>query len=244
MYRLIGSLSKLGMPIVFKGALVLKVIQAQYGNPSGLVRETKDIDGDWVGESPTMEYLTCVMKKAVLYAGYSNIIVEKFRDYGDKKSAGFKFYLSDRTLFASMDLSVKANPYSVAYSYVDGIYFNGQSIYKTLADKISVVTSRKIVRRIKDMLDIYIISYMFNGSYNDIVRVMKESGREIGGADTLYGCIKELEHAYDVYKNSAKVLRFDEVYTLCCRFTEPFIRYHNSIEFDLFWIPQHGWVRR
>lgn len=55
MYDLMTQLNGMGMPIVFKGALVLKAIQHTYGNPSELERETKDIDGDWTGQAVTME---------------------------------------------------------------------------------------------------------------------------------------------------------------------------------------------
>lgn len=49
MYKLMTSLNNMNAPIVFKGAMVLKAVQMKYGNPSGIERETHDIDGDWVG---------------------------------------------------------------------------------------------------------------------------------------------------------------------------------------------------
>lgn len=54
MYNFMCELYKENAPIVFKGALVLNAIQSIYGNPSGLERETHDIDGDWVGTVPSM----------------------------------------------------------------------------------------------------------------------------------------------------------------------------------------------
>lgn len=44
LYDLMTKLYNLGIPIVFKGAMVLKVIQFAYGNPSGIERETHDLD--------------------------------------------------------------------------------------------------------------------------------------------------------------------------------------------------------
>lgn len=46
MYRFMSCLCSMNAPIVFKGAMLLKVIQQQYGNPSGIERETHDLDGD------------------------------------------------------------------------------------------------------------------------------------------------------------------------------------------------------
>ena len=57
MYKMISALANMGAPIVFKGALVLKLIQMQTGNIDGLDRETHDIDGDWVGGTPDMMFL-------------------------------------------------------------------------------------------------------------------------------------------------------------------------------------------
>ncbi len=39
---------------MFKGAMVLN-LAIRDNNPSKVERATRDIDGDWVGESPTME---------------------------------------------------------------------------------------------------------------------------------------------------------------------------------------------
>lgn len=78
MYRVIQSISSMGAPVVFKGALVLKLLQMQTGNKSGLIRETKDIDGDWVSGKPSTEYLRQVVETAVKRAGYNDVRVETF----------------------------------------------------------------------------------------------------------------------------------------------------------------------
>ncbi len=49
MYRVMEELSNAGIPIVFKGAMVLNLVIRE-NNPSKVERMTKDIDGDWVGE--------------------------------------------------------------------------------------------------------------------------------------------------------------------------------------------------
>jgi hypothetical protein len=47
------ALSKASVPIVFKGAMVLN-LAIRDNNPSKVERVTRDIDGDWIGDSPTM----------------------------------------------------------------------------------------------------------------------------------------------------------------------------------------------
>ena len=54
LYRIMEELSEAGVPIVFKGAMVLH-LALQENNPSHVERATRDIDGDWIGKSPTME---------------------------------------------------------------------------------------------------------------------------------------------------------------------------------------------
>lgn len=48
------ELSNAGVPIVFKGAMVLN-LAIKDNNPSKVERATSDIDGDWIGEFSTME---------------------------------------------------------------------------------------------------------------------------------------------------------------------------------------------
>lgn len=62
MYRFMSCLCSMNAPIVFKGAMLLKVIQQQYGNPSGIEREIHDLDGDLVNGTPSMEYLTSILQ--------------------------------------------------------------------------------------------------------------------------------------------------------------------------------------
>lgn len=54
LYRVMEELSNADIPIVFKGAMVLH-LAIRGNNPSNVKRMTTDIDGDWVGELPTME---------------------------------------------------------------------------------------------------------------------------------------------------------------------------------------------
>lgn len=46
LYRVMEELSNAGVPIVFKGAMVLN-LAIRDNNPSKVERATRDIDGDW-----------------------------------------------------------------------------------------------------------------------------------------------------------------------------------------------------
>lgn len=100
------------------------------GNPSGIERETHDLDGDWINGKPSMGYLTSVFQTAVNELGYP-LVVEAYRSYREKRSAGFNFRrLDDNSIFTSMDLSIRENNCSQLYSYISGISFCGQTVDK------------------------------------------------------------------------------------------------------------------
>ncbi len=64
LYRVMEELSNAGVPIVFKGAMVLN-LAIMNNNPSKVERATRDIEGDWIGEIPSMEEMEIALRNAV-----------------------------------------------------------------------------------------------------------------------------------------------------------------------------------
>ena len=58
------KLTNAGVPIVFESVMVLN-LAIRDNNPSKVERTTRDIDGDWIGEFPTMEEMEIALRKAV-----------------------------------------------------------------------------------------------------------------------------------------------------------------------------------
>lgn len=56
MYSIISNISGTDAPIVFKGALITKLILQENGFEQ-IERATKDIDANWIGSPPTMDIL-------------------------------------------------------------------------------------------------------------------------------------------------------------------------------------------
>ena len=48
MYQILGQICQADAPIVFKGALVTKLILSEHGY-TALERQTRDIDANWIG---------------------------------------------------------------------------------------------------------------------------------------------------------------------------------------------------
>lgn len=211
LYELMSKLYSMNVPIVFKGAMVLKAVQSTYGNPSGLVRETHDLDGDWVGRTPSMQMLQEILQSAVNQLGYP-LLVEAYRDYGKDKSAGFRFKRQDGVTFTKMDLGIRPNSSQFLYSFVNGITFVGQSVDKIVVDKILVCSTKSVFRRIKDVIDLYILSYCWKGSIQGVYNMMAYYRKSLGDFSQFLNHYTDLEHAYGRYSNTASVLPFKTVY--------------------------------
>jgi len=61
MYQVISGISDIDAPIVFKGALITKLILKE-NSYAEMERPTNDIDANWIGEPPTMDELTEVVR--------------------------------------------------------------------------------------------------------------------------------------------------------------------------------------
>ena len=97
MYGAMKAIYDSGIPIDFKGSMVLKVclIEAGYHEE---IRHTVDIDANWYSESPpTAEQMTDSLQNALRRAGI-DLDVSLYRMYGEGRSAGFE--LSEREVSA------------------------------------------------------------------------------------------------------------------------------------------------
>jgi hypothetical protein len=62
MYQVLGKISESNAPIVFKGALITKLILAENGYSTS-ERMTRDIDANWVDAPPSMHVLVEAVNK-------------------------------------------------------------------------------------------------------------------------------------------------------------------------------------
>jgi hypothetical protein len=84
------------------------------------------------------------------------LTVSIYRMYGEERSAGFELKNSstDEIIF-SMDLDVNRPIIPTRIYEIQGIRFCGSALKQMLADKVSVISTDKIFRRIKDVVDLY-----------------------------------------------------------------------------------------
>lgn len=203
-----------GIPISFKGSMVLKACLMEAGFSED-TRHTVDIDGNWnTDTSPSGEQMVESIQKAL---NQNNIAldVSLYRMYGEGRSAGFE--LRDRTtgeILFTMDIDVNRPVVPTKIYEVEGIRFCGVVPKQMMADKISVISGDKVFRRMKDIIDLYYFSQVFEFDSNEILRIMKENGRNLGEFNGFLNRTDELRHTYDKFRFSGDVNKptFEEIY--------------------------------
>lgn len=218
MYEVMKAIYESGIPISFKGSMVLKacLIEAGYTDDT---RHTVDIDGNWNSdEQPTAKQMVESLQRAIDKTGY-DLDVSLSRMYGVGRSAGFD--LTDRDsgdILFSMDIDVNrpllpTKIYEVVYE-VENIRFRGVSSAQMLSDKLAAVSSDKVFRRIKDVVDLYYLSHVTRFNKAEVMTALENSGRTLESFDAFLNRTEELQHSYEKFRFAGDVTKppFDEIY--------------------------------
>ena len=214
MYGVMKAIYESGIPVSFKGSMVLKacLIEAGYAEDT---RHTVDIDANWNSEDmPTDEQMRDSIQEA-LRTGGIDLNVSICRMYGEGRSAGFALAdpAAGRVLF-TMDVDVNRPVIQTRMYEIEGVRFRGASVPQMLADKLIVVSGEKVFRRIKDLIDLYYLSGVFAFDREDVLRKIADSGRRLGSFDGFLNRPEELRHAYDKFRFAGDVRKpaFGDVY--------------------------------
>ncbi len=214
MYQVMKAIYDSGIPISFKGSMVLKacLIEAGYADET---RHTVDIDANWNTDTPpTTEQMVESLQKAIQKHGI-DLEVKLFRMYGEKRSAGFELveHSTGEMLF-TMDIDVNRPLVPTRIYEVEGIRFRGVSPVQMMADKVAVISTDKVFRRIKDVVDLYYLSKVFEFHTVDVLQTLKNSGRTMGDFRGFLCRTEELKHSYEKFRFAGGVNKppFEEVY--------------------------------
>jgi len=221
MYQIIGAISGLDAPMVFKGALITKLILAENGY-TAFERPTVDIDANWVGAPPKMEELVRIINRS-LASFNGEFYAEARREYGEKKSAGIAIAdAATGNRIVSMDISIKPVAGSKVYFYGE-VGIKGVLANEILADKITVLSKPIIFRRVKDLVDVYALAHCVEVRTTGIYDVlMNIPVREVGTFDEFIHRKQDVEHAYDRLKGIENKPPFAHVYNYVMSFIQPF----------------------
>ncbi|EOS25578.1 hypothetical protein C806_01705 [Lachnospiraceae bacterium 3-1] len=205
LYQIISNMQKLNIPIAVKGGLLLKASLQEH--KSDIDRKTTDIDGNWLKQTPDIEEMRKNLEKAVQmsYPDYQVIIK---RPYGEKQSAGFHIIKNNITL-AHIDIDVNKITPTKLYM-INDIKFHGIPMEQVLCDKIAVLSSPQIMRRTKDLLDMYAITQVIPYDKQTVIELL--SKRKLGNFSTLYTQKENIEHAYEKLRGVTNKPEFQQVY--------------------------------
>lgn len=214
MYEVMKAIYDSGIPVSFKGSMVLKACLMEAGYYED-TRHTVDIDANWNSNSfPTTEQIAESLQKAINQAQIK-LKVDVYREYGDEKSAGFelKDKASEEVLF-TMDVDVnRPAPLTRIYE-VEGLSFKGAAPAQIIADKVSSVSTDKVFRRIKDVIDLYYLSKVLTFSSSEVMAILNRNGRILGDFSGLLNRTDELKHSYEKFRFSGGVDKpeFEDIY--------------------------------
>ena len=154
MYDVMKAIYESDIPVNFKGSMVLKacLIEAGYTEDT---RHTVDIDGNWNSDTPpSADQMVDSLQRAIDKSKIE-LKVSIYRMYGEGRSAGFN--LTDKTtdeILFTMDVDVNRPMPPTKIYEIQGIRFCGVSPIQMIADKTAVVSTDKVFRRIKDVVDL------------------------------------------------------------------------------------------
>lgn len=214
MYAVMKAIYDSGIPMNFKGSLVLKacLLEAGYTEET---RHTIDIDANWYSDTaPSAEQMVESLQRALQNCDVA-LNVSLYRMYGKGRSAGFE--LSDTItgdILFTMDVDVNRPASKTKIYEINGVRFCGAAPSQMITDKISAVSTDKVFRRIKDVVDLYYISKVFAFNKAEILETLKSSGRTL---DSFHGFLHrpdDLKHSYAKFRFTGGVDKpaFEEIY--------------------------------
>lgn len=214
MYNVMKAIYESGIPISFKGSMVLKACLMEAGFTDD-TRHTVDIDANWYSDEwPSGEQMEESIQKALRNSSI-NLNVKLYRMYGEGRSAGFELSdsFSDEILF-TMDIDVNRPTVETRIYKIAEIRFRGSALLPMLADKLSVISSEKVFRRIKDLIDLYYAAQVYTPDWQAVLQAVKDSGRTLGSFDGFLNKPEELRHAYNKFRFEGDVSKptFEDVY--------------------------------
>ena len=214
MYKVMKAVYDSRIPISFKGSMVLKACLLEAGFTDD-TRHTVDIDGNWHSDTPpSAEQMVNSLQNALTDQGIG-LEVSIYRMYGEGRSAGFE--LIDREtgeVLFTMDVDVNRPEAPSRIYEMEGIRFRGASPLQMTADKTAAISSDKVFRRIKDVVDLYYMSKVFEFDSGAVLQTLQDTDRSLGSFDGFLNRREELRHAYTKFRFTGDINKpsFERVY--------------------------------
>lgn len=206
MYTIVNNLEKINAPIAVKGGLLVYASLLQYQSP--IDRATMDIDMNWINNPPSMEKMRKTLEEAVKLS-YPDFTVEIKREYGDHRSAGFQILNAQKQNVTHVDIDINKKTIPKSYN-IDDLSFQGVPIEQVLCDKIKVISSPQILRRSKDLIDVYAIKTYIPYDKNELTKLLSET--TINDFSTLKNEKEKIKQGYNKLRNINNKPDFETIY--------------------------------
>lgn len=221
---------------IFKGATVLSDKIALTTNRI-LGRKSLDINIDCVEQLSQEEIIDIIQQACDL----NEYILKVKRDLSETKSLRLKIYYKDnleKEIF-SLDISRKDFVDYELCKTINNKEFKSYPIERVFVDKLSIVSSGKIFRRIKDLYDLSVLLKNYPVNCQKILNSFKRYDRVLGNFNELFTSPEELLHAYEKYNSIFDKPDFKSVYYPVVVFGQPLV---HKVDEDLVWnIKRQEW---
>ena len=234
MYDVMKALYDSGIPVNFKGSMVLKACLMEAGYLEE-TRHTVDIDASWCSDTPpTAERMVESLQNAISKNGIG-LKVSIYRMYGERRSAGFELTDSETgEVIFTMDVEVNRPIPPTKIYEVAGVRFRGVAPIQMISDKVTVISSEKVFRRIKDVVDLYYISHVVPFDRTAVLEILKSSGQKVGNFNGFLHHLEELRHSYDKFRFAPDVSKppFEEVYRTVKTYIKDILPKERNIDYE------------
>lgn len=228
MMDVMAELALAEAPIIFKGAMNLKLALAEQAHIA-VSRITHDIDGDWMNPHISAQQMRGVLETAVRKVD-PTLSMQVYREVSDSTSAGFWILNEENDRVFKMDLGIRSHPfyqnYMIRYKGKP-LFIQGATITKMLADKICAISSPKVFRRAKDLVDTYILSHSAGYDVSEVNHLANVDGHTLDAFHEFRTRKEDLQHAYDKLRTVENKPNFDVLYARLQDFLKPFIERGN-----------------
>jgi hypothetical protein len=156
------------------------------------------------------------------------LYAELFRECEGGRSAGIAIKEKNTgDEIIQMDISITPVINSKTYYYGE-TKINGILPNEIIADKIYLLSSKNLLRRIKDMVDVYAFSNCMNVDMSEIFEICKSKNRAVKRFREFFSQRDNIKKAYNDLNGVEGKPPFDEIYSYMSDFFRPFARKHRK----------------